>query len=97
MSFLLIGVTATAFAIAFVAQWMLSPLRRARIIYAAAGIPTLALTVLLTIAVILAREPWFRAVGVVLFALLFMFLGLVGAIGGSELATFAKRFLRRRR
>lgn len=97
MLLLLTGVAAAALAIAFGAQWAVSPLRRTSIIFAAAGVPTLALTLLISLVAISAGEPWFRAVGVVLFALLFMFVALVGAIAGSELATFAKRLLRRRR
>lgn len=82
---------------AFVAQWILPPRRRTRIIFAAAAAPS---TLLIVAALIRALfvgvdEGWFRAAVSLAFSFIsFMFVGLVGAIAGSELASLTRWFLR---
>lgn len=100
MELLLGGVLAAALAIAFVAQSLLSPQRRTRIIFAAAAAPSIVLIALAALAAAVAGEgvSWFWIVATLAFLLCaFLFAGLVGAIAGSELASLTKWLLRRRR
>lgn len=93
----LLGATfVAALAIAFPAQLLLSPRRRTRIIFAAAGAPTL---VLLLPAIPFAPwdQSWFHALVSLAFALSALFIaGLFGAVAGSELASLTNWLLHRR-
>ena len=93
-----IFVAAAASAIAFGAQWFLPPRRRTAIIFSAAAIPS-ALPIVAAVIAALAigvDEPWFHVGVSVVFAFAtLMFVGLAAAIVGSELASLARRLLRR--
>jgi len=101
--YLAIFVTVVALVIAFVAQWALLPRRRTRIIFVSAAIPALLPIVASFIVSLVAGMRidtdlnWFQqSVNVLLFLMAMMFVGLVGAIIGTELASLL-RWLRRRR
>ena len=96
----MIGVVlVAALAIAFVAQSLLLPQRRTRIIFVAGAAPAI-IPILLAL-VFVGREAgstWFQAIVSLGFGLcVLLFAGVVGAIAGSELASLTKWLLRRRR
>jgi hypothetical protein len=93
------GVLVVALAIAFAAQSLASPRRRTRIILATAAAPSI---VLISLTAIPAAGDeslsGFQIVVSLAMALgAFLFVGLVGAIAGSELASLARWLLHRQR
>jgi FtsH-binding integral membrane protein len=94
-----IFVAVAALAGAFVAQLFVSPRRRTTIIFvAAAALPALLIgSALIYFLFDGVDDGWFRAaVGLAFLFITLLFVGIVGAIVGSELATLAKWLLRRR-
>ena len=92
-------VLVAALAIAFVAQSLLSPQRRARIIFVAGAAPAI-IPILLAL-VFVGRDASSTLLQMILslaFGLcVLLFAGMVGAIAGSELASFTNWLSRRRR
>jgi hypothetical protein len=83
---------------AIAAQCILPPSRRTRIIFVAAAIPSTLLIDVAFISVPLAPADlgWFPIAATLVFAFLtFMFVGITGAIVGSELASLTRWLLRR--
>jgi hypothetical protein len=84
---------------AFLAQWIFPLYRRTKIIFSAALAPSI---LLITIALVGAiyvgmYDDWFQAaVSVIFFFLTFVFVGLVGAIMGSELTSLVRWLSRSR-
>ena len=100
--YLHILVSLVALVIAFVAQWSLPPRRRTRIIFVSAAIPAMlpvlaALTIPLVVQIHLGTDlSWFQqSVNLLFVFMTMMFVGLVGAILGTELVSLM-RWLRRR-
>ncbi|WP_114955128.1 hypothetical protein [Sphingosinicella terrae] len=101
--YLHIGVSMVALVIAFVAQRVLPPRRRTRIIFVSAAIPAVhpvlaALIIPLVVQIRLDTDlSWFQQSMNLLFAFMtMMFVGLVGAILGTELASLMRWLMRRR-
>lgn len=94
---LYIFMVAVAAVLAFGAQWFLSPLRRTRVIFAAALVPaTLPIVGALIYGIADAIDVnWLQAIiSLALLFMTFLFVALVGAIIGSELASLSRRLLR---
>ena len=92
-------VLVAALAIAFVAQSLLSPQRRTRIIFvAAAAAAIIPMMMALVFIGPDAGSTWFQTVLSLAFGLcVLLFAGVAGAIAGAELASLTNWLLRRRR
>lgn len=97
VAYVLLSVSLAALMAAFVAQWLV-PTRRTKTIFAAAAAPSALLTVAM-IAYAFAvglEQSFFQAVITIAFwFIVFMFVGLVAAIVGTELASFVGWLTRR--